>query len=230
MAAELERADLGAVEFRVVARARRISLTVCPARRRLVLVSPSERGRKAAWAFLASRSEWARRQLARLPAPMPLHAGSEILFRGEMTRLLPAPGRGAPFLADGALMTPGRPETLAGRVRRFLKAQAEGELTSALARHCATLDRAAPPVRLRDTRSRWGSCTSDGAISFSWRLICAPDFVLDHVAAHEAAHLVHLDHGARFRALERRLCPRTDEATAWLAANGALLHAVGADA
>src|SRR5690606_5663046 len=120
-------------------------------------------------------------------------------------------------------------ETLAGRVRRFLRAEAARDLGAALARHCAALDRPAPPFRLRDTRSRWGSCTSDGMLSFSWRLICAPDFVLDQVAAHEAAHLVHLNHGARFRALERKLAPRTDEAAAWLAGHGALLHAVGAE-
>lgn len=230
-AAETIPSKLGEVEFRVDRRARRISLSVCPARRRLVLVAPSERGRKAALAFLHDRREWAQGQLARLPAPMPLRPGAAILLRGALTTLTPAPGRGTPYPGeDGALMVPGRPEALPGRMRRFLKAEAARDLSAALARHCAALGLEPPPVRLRDTRSRWGSCTSDGAISFSWRLICAPEFVLDHVAAHEAAHLRHLNHGPKFRALERRLCPRTDEATAWLIANGSLLHAIGADA
>lgn len=220
------------MEFRVNRRARRISISVCPARRRLVLTAPSERSRKAAYAFLDSRAGWAWGELARLPAPLPLIAGGRIPLRGAMVVLTPAPGRGTPSLSeDGAtLFAPGREETLAGRVRRYLKAEAERDIGAALARHCAALGRQTPQFRLRDTRSRWGSCTSDGMLSFSWRLVCAPDFVLDQVAAHEAAHLVHLNHGARFRALERKLAPRTDEAADWLARNGALLHAVGAEA
>jgi hypothetical protein len=148
-----------------------------------------------------------------------------------MVALEAAPGRGAPALADdGRLIVPCRPEALPGRVRRFLKAEAQRDIGAALERHCETLGKTPPEFRLRDTRSRWGSCTSDGRLSFSWRLVCAPDYVLDHVAAHEAAHLVHLNHGGRFRALEQRLCPRTDEAAEWLAANGPTLHAVGAEA
>jgi predicted metal-dependent hydrolase len=224
-------AERPGVEFRVDRRARRISLSICPARRRLILVAPSERTRRAAYEFLDSRMAWAQQELARLPAPMPLQPDVHIPLRGAMVRLVPVSGRGSPRLGDddGALLVPGRPEALPGRVRRFLKAEAERDLSAALARHCATLNLPPPPVRLRDTRSRWGSCTSDGAISFSWRLICAPEFVLDHVAAHEAAHLVHLNHGPRFRTLEKQLSPRLGEAADWLAANGPLLHAVGAD-
>ncbi len=222
--------ELGDVEFRIDRRARRISIAVCHARRRVVLTAPSERTRRAAYAFLESRVDWARDELSRLPEPRPFAPGADILLRGELVRLLAMDGRG-PARFDGqnnAVLVPGQPDAFSGRVRRFLRAEAMADLTAALERHCAVLKRPAPPVTLRDTRSRWGSCTADGSLSFSWRLICAPSFVLDHVAAHEAAHLVHMDHGARFHALERRLCPDTDTATEWLNRHGALLHAVGA--
>ena len=88
----------------------------------------------------------------------------------------------------------------------------------------------AESVTLRDTTSRWGSCTAQGALNFSWRLIMAPPFVLDYLAAHEVAHLVHHDHSARFWTLTRRLAPETDRAEAWLRAQGASLHRYGADA
>ncbi len=224
--------EIADVEFRIDRRARRISLSVCPARRRLVLTAPSARARRAAYDFLDERMVWAQRELARLPAPLPLRPESTIPLRGEWVRLEPAPGRGPAILREDSavLLVPGQPDAFAGRVRRFLRAESQHDLTAALARHCATLGLPVPRITLRDTRSRWGSCTADGAIGFSWRLICAPSFVLDHVAAHEAAHLVHLNHGARFRALERRLAPHTDEAGAWLAEHGGLLHAVGAEA
>lgn len=224
--------ELGEVEFRIDPRARRISLLVCPARRRIVLTAPSQRREREAYAFLRSRQDWAARQLRGLPPAAPFRPGVEILLRGDPVTLRPAEGRGPVRLDEGAgaMDVPGRPDAFAGRVRRFLRAEAKADLAEALARHCAALDRPAPPLTLRDTRTRWGSCGPDGRLNFSWRLICAPRFVLDFVAGHEAAHLVHHNHGARFRALERKLVPRCEDAGAWLAANGPALHAVGAEA
>ena len=76
--------------------------------------------------------------------------------------------------------------------------------------------------------SRWGSCSASGSLNFSWRLVMAPPFVLDYLAAHEVAHLVHLDHSTRFWSLARKLCHETDRAEGWLAAHGAHLHKYGA--
>ncbi|MBL4691914.1 MAG: M48 family metallopeptidase, partial [Magnetovibrio sp.] len=83
-------------------------------------------------------------------------------------------------------------------------------------------------ITVRDTRSRWGSCTVSGQLNFSWRLVLAPDFVLDYVVAHEVAHLMHKNHGKAFWDLTKRLTERTDEAKAWLNAHGRNLHRYGA--
>ena len=98
------------------------------------------------------------------------------------------------------------------------------DLEAAVQRHAATIDVKPRRLSIRDTTSRWGSCSAAGAMSFSWRLILAPPLVLDYLAAHEVAHLVHLDHSAKFWALTRRLAPETDQAEAWLRAHGAQLH------
>ena len=81
-------------------------------------------------------------------------------------------------------------------------------------------------MTFKDTRSRWGSCTSDGRLAFSWRIVMAPPYVIDYLAAHEVAHLAEMNHGPRFWTACRRLCPRTDEAKAWLKRHGTMLHAI----
>jgi predicted metal-dependent hydrolase len=83
-------------------------------------------------------------------------------------------------------------------------------------------------ITIRDQRSRWGSCSASGGLNFSWRLIMAPPHVLDYLAAHEVAHLVHMNHSDEFWALTRSLSGDTDKAEAWLKAHGASLHRYGA--
>ena len=80
---------------------------------------------------------------------------------------------------------------------------------------------------MRDQSSRWGSCNSDGVLSFSWRLILAPPFVLDYLAAHEVAHLVEMNHSVRFWRVVARICPEMDRAKAWITAHGNDLHRYG---
>ncbi|MDE2018292.1 MAG: M48 family metallopeptidase, partial [Hyphomicrobiales bacterium] len=130
---------------------------------------------------------------------------------------------GAPFVCVA-----GRREHFARRLADFLKREARRDVEAAVARHAGALGMRPAGVSIRDTRSRWGSCSHGGALNFSWRLILAPPFVLDYLCAHEVAHLAHMDHSARFWALTRRLCPRTDEAEAWLRVNGSALHRFGA--
>ena len=95
-----------------------------------------------------------------------------------------------------------------------------------MARHTEQLGKPAAGLRVKDTKSRWGSCTSDGKLSFSWRIAMAPAHVLNYLAAHEVAHLEEMNHGPKFWALCRRLCPDTDTAKAWLKRHGSALHAV----
>jgi predicted metal-dependent hydrolase len=127
--------------------------------------------------------------------------------------------------------TPGMDDSgqLRRRVVDFLKREAKRDLEWAVIRHTLTANVRARAVRLRDQTSRWGSCSADGHLSFSWRLVMAPPAVLDYLAAHEVAHLREHNHSYRFWHLCRTLAPQTDAARAWLQENGVALHAIGAD-
>ena len=117
---------------------------------------------------------------------------------------------------------------IARRVTDFLKREARKDLEAAVARHSKQLGVKPRRIVLRDTVSRWGSCSSTGGLNFSWRLILAPPFVLDYLAAHEVAHIVHMNHSPLFWKLARRLHPGTDRAEIWLKVHGASLHRFGA--
>jgi predicted metal-dependent hydrolase len=113
------------------------------------------------------------------------------------------------------------------RVHDFLKREARQDLEKAVYRHSQTVGVMPCRISLRDPVSRWGSCSTNRVLNFSWRLIFAPSFVLDYLAAHEVAHLIHLDHSPQFWKLTRQLCSDVDHAEAWLKTNGAHLHKYG---
>lgn len=125
------------------------------------------------------------------------------------------------------LVVAGEKPHLKRRLTDWLKAQAANDLTAAVERHCETLGVRYTRLTLKDTVSRWGSCSPSGALAFSWRLIFAPPFVLDYLAAHEVAHLKEMNHSVRFWRVCQKLCPKTEEAKAWLKAYGATLHRYG---
>jgi hypothetical protein len=138
----------------------------------------------------------------------------------------PAARRGV-WRDAGVIRVSGFAEHLPRRVRDFLKREARAMLTERAHDKAGRLDRPIARISLRDTRSRWGSCSSDGGLSFSWRLILAPEEVLDYVVAHEVAHLMHHDHGAKFWALVTDLTPSVDAPRQWLRAHGPELHRYG---
>jgi len=110
------------------------------------------------------------------------------------------------------------------RLRDWLIKRAREEFSARVQHHSSNLGLKPRRVVVRDQTSRWGSCSSSRVLSFSWRLIFAPPFVLDYVTAHEVAHLKEMNHGARFWALVRKTNPRMDEARRWLKRHGAELH------
>ena len=218
------------VRLVVNAKARRLILRLDERKREIVAVAPSHRQIKDAAAFAEERVEWISARLKHLPASAPFSEGETIQFRGQMCQLTAeGPGRLARIL-DGdplTLLAPGDPETLPKRVTRFLKKTARADIESAVTRHCATLKRKHAGVFIKDTRSRWGSCTADGRLSFSWRLIMAPPEVLDYVAAHECAHLLEMNHSPRFWSHVSRCCPGWKTHRAWLRTHGGTLQAAG---
>jgi predicted metal-dependent hydrolase len=135
--------------------------------------------------------------------------------------------RGGAWLQDGELHVTGAPEFLGRRVTDFLRAEALRRLSGLVVAKTAILGVPARRIAVKDTRSRWGSCASDGSLAFSWRLVMTPEFVQDYVAAHEVAHLKYMNHGKRFWHLVDRLTPYAATAIPWLRAEGFRLLRVG---
>lgn len=235
---EIEIPHEGAI-FRItlkrIATARRLTLRVRAATRDIVLTMPPRAGLRQAQEFAQNHAEWIAERLARLPQRLPFQPGARIFLRGVEHVLRHCPDgrerRGAVWLDEEedppALCAGGDPAHFERRIADFLRREARHDLEQAVRRHAAATGRAPISLSLRDTASRWGSCSAKGALNFSWRLIMAPPFVLDYLAAHETAHLRHHDHSERFWALTKSLCPQTAKAEAWLKAYGAKLHRYG---
>ncbi|MBL4542991.1 MAG: M48 family metallopeptidase [Rhodobacteraceae bacterium] len=208
------------VRLRRHRQARRLTLRVSRVDGTVTLTLPTSCGTAEARRFLADRAGWLRRVRAELPARAPVVPGAVLPLRDVPLRIAADAGRGV-RVTGGRLAVGGPADRVAARLRAFLIHEARADAARATARHAARLGRPAPPVRLADTRSRWGSCTADGRLMLSWRLVMAPPLVLDYVAAHEAAHLVHMDHSPAFWATVGALFPDHAAARQWLKARGA---------
>lgn len=181
--------------------------------------------------FLQRNRNWAAARLSRLPKIVRICDGSVIPLRGEPHRIVHAGSRrGVVSIgreADGPVIRVfGDPKFTARRVTDFLKRQARADLTEAVRFYCDALEVKSKSITLRDTTSRWGSCSSTGALSFSWRIVLAPPEVLDYLAAHEVAHLREMNHSERFWKLVEDICPDMNRHKDWLRINGAGLHAI----
>lgn len=224
------------VALRRTPSARRFTLRVRFAARDAVLTMPQRASVRDARAFAERHVAWIATRLNRLPATIPFAHGSIVPLRGVDHALLHFPERRGTVWAEErddietgvALCVAGKSEHMHRRVQDHFKREARRDLEDAVARHTSALGLPPRGVGLRDPVSRWGSCSAAGSLNFSWRLIMAPCFVLDYLAAHEVAHLVHLDHSPRFWSLARKLCPATERAEAWLSVHGAHLHKYGA--
>lgn len=216
------------VEWRHSNRARRVSLRVDPAGGAIVVTLPPRTSRNAGMALLMGHADWIARRLAELPAALPLADGAEIPIGGVPHRIRHRPDRrGAAWLENGELNVTGAIEFLPRRTTDFLRAEA-GRRLSAIVRAKAEAAGVTPSrISIKDTTSRWGSCAPDKALAFSWRLVLAPEYVQDYVAAHEVAHLRHMNHGPDFWALVASLTGHTARAMTWLRREGPRLLRVG---
>jgi len=220
------------VAVKRVASSRRFTLRVRATNRDVVLTMPKRASAKEARAFAERHAGWVLARLARLPKTIDFAPGALVPLRGIDHRLAHVEGSRAAADVD---LTSAEPRIRAGgdvaffgrRVEDFLKREARVDLEKSVADYCAKIGAPKAPFTLRDTSSRWGSCTATGRLNFSWRLIMAPDHVLDYLAAHEVAHLRHMNHSPAFWRLLKGMCAATDRAEAWLKANGAQLHRYG---
>ncbi|WP_332052689.1 SprT family zinc-dependent metalloprotease [Reyranella sp.] len=212
------------------ARARRVSLRVDSAQRRVLLTAPVRMPFAVALQFAEMQAGWIAARLKRLPARRPFADGAEVPLFGVPHRIRHRPGaRGTVWLEAGEIHVAGRAEYLTRRLRDWLMAEVRRRVTPLAHAKAARVERPLKRISVRDSRTRWGSCGPDGALSFSWRLVFAPADVLDYLVAHEVAHLVHKNHGPRFWALTERLCDGPmAKPRAWLRANGEALLQYGA--
>lgn len=211
------------VTLRRSARARRLSLRVSRLDGRVTLSLPKRVPEREAVAFLREKEDWVRKHLgARSEDRRPVF-GAVLPFLGEGLEICPGGGRRA-MCRDGRLDVPGAPERVPARVKAFLKLEAQMRLRVACDRYAAELGVSYGRITLRDPRSRWGSCTSEGNLMFSWRLVMAPEAVLDYVAAHEMAHRLEMNHSSRFWAHVAAICPDYARYRDWLHKEGEALH------
>lgn len=211
------------------ARARRAKLSVDPASGKVRLVLPTRAPLGPALRWAEDHAEWIDAQRAKLPVARPFAPGATIPFRGSDLRLDWMEGASRTVRhGDGALSCGGPREGFESRITRWLKREAARVLAEETAEFAGKADVSVERIAIGDPRARWGSCTSSGAIRYSWRLILAPDFVRRATVAHEVAHRIHMDHSPAFHAVVARLF-EADPAPArrWLRANGAGLHWVG---
>ena len=209
-------------------RARRITLRIDARQGQVVVTLTKRAGRSAGMALLRQNAGWVSARLAALPASAPFADGGSVTIDGVPHPIRHSPGTaGGAWIDDGALHVSGDVAFLPRRVGDFLRAEARRRFA---AQASAKAGQAGLPMRrvtVKDTKTRWGSCSSDGVLMFCWRLLMAPPAVQDYVVAHEVAHLRHMDHGRDFWALTDALSPHRQSASAWLTQEGARLLRVG---
>lgn len=216
---------------RVNRRAKQLILKVDPIAGEILATAPSKRAIPEAIRFANDRIDWIAEQLTDHLRGKPFSHGMHIPFAGVDHVILNDPGSRRSIRIDAdlfpAIRVGGRPEHLNRRVSDWLKREARKRITEKVDTYCAVLDRKRSRLNIRDTRSRWGSCSSDGVLSFSWRLILAPPEILSYVAAHECAHLVHLNHSPAFWRVVRSLGVDVRAAADWLETKGPTLFTYG---
>jgi predicted metal-dependent hydrolase len=221
------------IRLRPDPRARRYLLRVPPDFSGPVLTVPRGGNLKNAERFARQHIDWLLERLDTRPDFTALLPGNSVPLRGE-DHLILATRRLRGLVTTGTddngrltLQVPGEADHIPRKLTTWLKSQAREDLTRTAQGHADKIGKRISAISIRDTRSRWGSCTSKGRLSFSWRLILAPPEILDYVAAHEVAHLKEMNHSARFWAVCRELAPHTPGARQWLKEHGHTLHGYG---
>ena len=211
------------VHLRRSARARRISLRVSGLDGRVVLTLPKGVREREALDFAHEKAEWIRSHLEKQPDLVEIAPGVDIPVEGKLRQIETVSGRRV-LLEHERLGVPGDPARASARLAGFLRELARERLLAASDLYAGRLGRPYRGITLRDTRSRWGSCSSSGGLMYSWRLILAPPEVLNYVAAHEVAHLAQMNHSQAFWDTVVQLHGPYDGPRNWLRQNGQHLH------
>lgn len=217
------------VVFRRHAQARRLVLRLNSSGTGVLVTVPHGVSRLKALEFTARSRDWIEERLRKRGGLIQLEPGHSLPFRGIAHDILHVQSRRGVVTVDPVncrILVPGEEAHVKRRLLDFLKDAARADLTRASERYAQMMGVSFRRITIRDQRSRWGSCSATGELSYSWRLILAPDYVLDYVAAHEVAHLKHLDHSPRFWRLVLSHCHAAGRAKNWLRAHGQDVHRV----
>ena len=183
--------------------------------------------------FINRHMGWLGEKLEAYPTRPNLRAGVKVPIKGIAHKIVHRPGRGVNMIiaceTGPEIHIHGQEAALARRVADHLKKEAKATIEPMALKLAAETGRRVKSIRFKDTTSRWGSCSSDGNLSFSWRIMMAPPKVIAYLVAHEVAHLTEMNHGPKFWALCGKLCPDSDTCRAWLKRNGAKLQSIGFD-
>lgn len=211
-------------------RARRISLRIDPAHG-IVLTLPLRARLEDGLRFLDQTRPWIAQRLDKIRPALPWREGTAVPILGRPHLLChhPHAARGV-WTEEDRLCVSGQAEHMSRRITDFLKRQARNVMTAKATDMAARIGRRPGRISIKDTRSRWGSCSSQGSLSLSWRLIMAPEWVLDYVVGHEVAHLAQMNHSPAFWAVVHSLVGDPRPAKAWLKRHGPDLHRYGDEA
>ncbi len=215
------------VTLRNSTRAKRMTLRVSRLDGRVTLTLPPRTPQREGLAFLRNKEQWLRGHLAQLRPVASAEVGGEVRFRGQNFPVVAVPRARAAIGTDAIEVSSRKP---AGpQIKALFRHHARDALAAASDRYADALCREYTKLSIRDTRSRWGSCSAQGVLMYSWRLIMAPPAVLDYVAAHAVAHLVEMNHQPQFWKVVADICPDYQTHRAWLRTHGDSLHRVAFD-
>ena len=236
----LENCDIP-VKFHRHPKARRLSLRINPANRSAIITAPPTCSDKETLKFLEQNVAWLHKQFEQIPDAIPFHHGRTIPFRGREHKIQFAGqtrGQGVVWQTEPEgetkdqipkLYVNGAPQFAPRRLKNWLIKEARKDLCERSLWHANNLGLKFKKITVKDQRSRWGSCSSSGVLSYSWRLILCPTDVLDYVTAHEVAHLKEMNHSPNFWALVHKTMPNYEAPKTWLRKNGTDLHCYGAE-
>ena len=209
-------------------RAKRISLKLNRKGDGLILVMARKSDKVPALKFLETQSQWALNHLQKFDPPILFEEGGAIPYLGQNFEICHNPDKrfGVEFIED-KIWVAGPKEHLARRLRDYIKKQAKDDISALAHIKAASLDKVPGRITIRDQRSRWGSCSAQGNLSFSWRLMLAPSTVLDYVVGHEVAHLVEMNHSPDFWNVVDKIVENPQKSRRWLKQNGPDLHRIG---
>ncbi len=218
------------VRYRGNSQARRIIMRMEKDGQGVVLTVPPGVNTSAAHDFAVAQTPWIWQRLAPEQEQEPAErlSGTTVLVRGIAHEIEISAGRGVPVyirdLPKPCLVVRGDEAHMQRRITDFLKREARKDLETASRQYAEAMALTYKQLSVRDTTTRWGSCSTSGTLSYSWRLVLAPPRVLDYVCAHEVAHLEQMNHGPKFWELVYRHCPHTEYGRKWLRKNGHTLH------